>query len=115
MNQKLLSLYHLSLYSLVDLICCLICLIFLKFPRWPVWTFCAQTTLNFQMKLLKMKIENKIKKYFVAHQEFSEIFDGPSIYANTISWPLFINLSAPSYILNVRPFIRVALQILENF
>ena len=60
-----------------DLICCRTCLIFLKFSWWPVWTLSAQTHLNFQMNLLKVKIRKEHKK----------IFCGP--------WKIFKNSSSP--------------------
>ena len=47
-----------------DLTCCLTCLIFLKFSWQPVRTFSAQTHLNFQMNLLKVKIRKEHKKIF---------------------------------------------------
>ena len=66
------------MYSSKDLICCLICLIFLRSPWWPVWIFSAQTHLNFQMNLLKVKIR----------KEHKNIFCGPSKIFKNISWPM---------------------------
>ena len=80
--------HYLSSYSSVDLICFLLCMIFHKSPWWPVWTFCAQTLFNFRMRLLKIKLGNKMikknllpikrfLKYFMAHQYMSKIIYGP--------------------------------------
>ena len=48
------------------------------------------------------KLGNYIRKFFVAHQKFCKIFDGPSIFSWNISWPLQKPSGPPSYILNVR-------------
>ena len=69
--------YHLLSCASKNLICCLTCLIFLKSSSCGQ---IAQTHLNLQMNLLKIKIRKKDEKYFVAHQKFSKIFHGPSIY-----------------------------------
>ena len=71
------AIYNHAAYQLVDVTYILICFIFHKSPWWPGWTFCVQTSLNFRVKLLKIKVR---KKYFVADQKFSKIFHGSSIY-----------------------------------
>ena len=94
--------YYLLWCSLKNLVCCLTCLIFLKSSWWPFWTFSAQTHLNFQTNLLKVKIRKEYKKMFC----------GPSEIYKNISWPINIclkhfltsakSLRPPSYILNLR-------------
>ena len=95
------------MYSSKNLIWCLTCLIFLKSSWWPVWTFSAQTHLNFQLNLLKIKIRKEHKK----------IFCGPSKIFENISWPIntclkyFMThgktLQPLSYILNVWSLISI--------
>ena len=65
-----------------DLIFCLTCLIFLKSSWWPVWIFSAQTHLNFQINLLKVRIR----------KEHNKLFCGLSKIFKNISWPINICL-----------------------
>ena len=64
------------------MICCLTCLVFLKSSWWSVWTFSAETHLNFQINLPKVKTRKEHKK----------IFCGLSKVLKNISWPIKICL-----------------------
>ena len=72
--------YELLSCSSKYLIPWLICLVLLD-PLDGYFGQTAQTNLNFQMNLLKLKIRKKTRKIFSAHQKFSNILHALSVCA----------------------------------